>query len=60
MDITRRRQGRWLGGVCAGLAARFGLSTGAVRVGVVLLALAAGPPVVIGYLAAWAFLPAHD
>ena len=60
MDITRRRQGRWLGGVCAGLATRLGLSTGAVRVGAVLLALAAGPPVVVGYLAAWAFLPAHD
>jgi signal transduction histidine kinase/phage shock protein PspC (stress-responsive transcriptional regulator) len=60
MDITRRRQGRWLGGVCAGLATRFGLSVGAVRLGAVLLALAAGPPVVIGYLAAWAFLPSHD
>jgi signal transduction histidine kinase/phage shock protein PspC (stress-responsive transcriptional regulator) len=60
MDITRRRQGRWMGGVCAGLASRFGLSAGAVRVGAVLLALAAGPPVVIGYLAAWAVLPARD
>ncbi len=60
MDITRRRQGRWLGGVCAGLATGFGLSPSAVRVGVVLLALAAGPPVAIGYLAAWAFLPTQD
>lgn len=60
MDITRRRQGRRLAGVCAGLADRFGLSTGAVRVGVLLLALAVGPPVVIAYLAAWAILPAGD
>ena len=60
MDLTRSRQGRWLAGVCAGLATRFGLSTAAVRVGVVLLALAVGPPVVIGYLAAWAFLPVHE
>ena len=58
MDITRRREGRWLGGVCAGLAARFALSTAAVRVGIVLLALAAGPAVIVLYLAAWAFLPA--
>ncbi|MGH9039100.1 MAG: ATP-binding protein [Acidimicrobiia bacterium] len=60
MDFTRRRQGRWLAGVCAGLASRFGLSVVAVRVGMVLLALAAGPPVVIGYLAGWAFLPVDD
>ncbi len=60
ISISRRRQGRWLGGVCAGLAVRYGLSTTAVRVSMVLLALAAGPPVVIGYLAAWAFLPVND
>lgn len=60
MDIARRREGRWLGGVCAGLAARLGLSAAAVRVGVVVLALAAGPPLVVVYLAAWALLPAGD
>lgn len=60
MDLTRRRQGRRLAGVCAGLAERFGLSTGAMRVGVVLLALTVGPPVVVAYLAAWAILPAGD
>jgi signal transduction histidine kinase/phage shock protein PspC (stress-responsive transcriptional regulator) len=60
VDITRRREGRWLGGVCTGLAARFALSAAALRVGLVLLALAAGPPVLVLYLAAWAILPADD
>lgn len=60
MDLTRRRAGRWLGGVCAGLAAHLGLSAAAVRVGVVVLALAVGPPLVVVYLAAWALLPAGD
>ena len=60
MHITRSRQDRWLAGVCAGAAARFGLPVGAVRAGVALLALAAGPPLVVAYLAAWAILPAVD
>ena len=60
MDLTRRRQGRWLAGVCAGLAERFALSVNAVRAGTVVLALVAGPPVVIAYLATWAILPDRD
>ena len=60
MDIIRRREGRWLGGVCAGLADHFALSRAAVRIGVVLLAVAAGPAVIVAYLAAWAFFPAED
>jgi signal transduction histidine kinase/phage shock protein PspC (stress-responsive transcriptional regulator) len=60
VHITRSRQDRWLAGVCAGAAARFGLPVGAVRAGVALLAVAAGPPLVVAYLAAWAILPAVD
>jgi signal transduction histidine kinase/phage shock protein PspC (stress-responsive transcriptional regulator) len=60
VDLTRRRQGRWLAGVCAGLAERFALSVHAVRAGTVVLALTVGPAVVIAYLAAWAILPAAD
>jgi signal transduction histidine kinase/phage shock protein PspC (stress-responsive transcriptional regulator) len=60
VHLTRRHQGRWLAGVCAGLAERFALSVNAVRAGTVVLALAAGPPVVLAYLAAWAILPAGD
>lgn len=60
MDLPRRRRRGWLAGVCAGLAGRFGLSANAVRAATVVLALAAGPPVVVAYLAAWAILPAGD
>ena len=60
MDLTRRRQGRWLAGVCAGLAGRYALSLNALRAGTVVLAVIVGPPVVIAYLAAWAFLPDEE
>lgn len=60
MDLSRRRQGRWLAGVCAGLAGRYALSVNAVRAGTVVLAVIVGPPVVLAYLAAWAFLPDED
>jgi signal transduction histidine kinase len=60
VDITRHRRGRWMGGVSTGLAARFGLSVVAVRISLVLLALAVGPPVVVAYFVAWAMLPADD
>ena len=60
MDLTRRRQGRWLAGVCAGLAGRYALSGNALRAGTVVLAVIVGPPVVVAYLAAWAFLPDEE
>ena len=60
MDLTRRRQGRWLAGVCAGLAWRYALSRNALRAGTVVLAVIVGPPVVVAYLAAWAFLPDEE
>ena len=37
---TRVREGRWLGGVCAGLAARWGAPVARVRLGFVLAAAA--------------------
>jgi signal transduction histidine kinase/phage shock protein PspC (stress-responsive transcriptional regulator) len=49
-----------MGGVSTGLAVRFGLSVVAVRISLVLLALAVGPPVVVAYFVAWAMLPADD
>ncbi|MGH9011652.1 MAG: ATP-binding protein, partial [Acidimicrobiia bacterium] len=51
---------RWLAGVCAGLAGRYALSVKAVRAGTVVLAVIVGPPVVVAYMAAWAFLPDGD
>ena len=53
---SRARHGRWLGGVCAGLAARWDVPPARVRIGFVLGALALGLGVLV-YLAAWLILP---
>ena len=53
---TRARHGRWLGGVCAGLAARWGVPVARVRLGFVLASALVGLGVLV-YLAAWLILP---
>ena len=53
---SRARHGRWLGGVCAGLAARWDVPPARVRLAFVLGALALGLGV-LAYLAAWLILP---
>ncbi|WP_211233033.1 PspC domain-containing protein [Solirubrobacter soli] len=53
---TRARSGRWLGGVCAGLAERWGVPVGRVRLGFVLASVVLGLGVLV-YLAAWLILP---
>ena len=55
--LTRRRDGRWLAGVCNGLAAALGVRVGALRSVVVLLSIGSLPAVVLLYLLAWVFLP---
>jgi len=47
-----------LGGVCAGLARRFGLSTGLVRALFVLSIVLPGPQILL-YLGLWIFIPAE-
>jgi phage shock protein PspC (stress-responsive transcriptional regulator) len=56
---TRTRHGRWLGGVCAGLAARWDVPVGRVRLGFVFGSLALGIGV-LAYVAAWLILPGDD
>ena len=56
---SRARHGRWLGGVCAGLAARWDVPPARVRLAFVLGALALGLGV-LAYLAAWLILPAES
>jgi phage shock protein PspC (stress-responsive transcriptional regulator) len=53
---TRARHGRWLGGVCAGLAARWGVSASRVRLGFALASVVVGLGVLV-YVAAWLILP---
>jgi phage shock protein PspC (stress-responsive transcriptional regulator) len=53
---ARAREGRWLGGVCAGLARRWDIGPGGIRLAFVLGSLVFGIGV-LAYLAAWLILP---
>jgi phage shock protein PspC (stress-responsive transcriptional regulator) len=57
--IRRPKEGRWVGGVAAGLADRLRIDPVIVRVVLFVLALAGGIGVT-AYLLAWALLPDHD
>ena len=54
--LTRNREDAWIGGVCAGLADRFGVPVNVVRLLFVLSCLLPGPQVII-YLALWVIMP---
>ncbi len=54
--LTRPREGALIAGVCAGLARRYGLSAGLVRVIFLVSCLLPGPQFVI-YLALWVIMP---
>jgi phage shock protein PspC (stress-responsive transcriptional regulator) len=56
IDMRRRSDDRWIGGVCSGLADRLGVDPVIVRAGLVLLSLIAGVGVTL-YLLAWALIP---
>lgn len=57
--LARPRDNRMIAGVCAGLARRFGMSAGMMRLLFVLSVLLPGPQVVI-YLALWIIMPNED
>lgn len=59
VQIFRRREGRILGGVCAGLPKIWGLGTNGLRVLFVLAALLGGIGIVL-YCACWLVMPAGD
>ncbi|MCS0637715.1 PspC domain-containing protein [Streptomyces sp. LP05-1] len=56
--LVRPRDGRMIGGVCAGLARRFGTSAMTMRVIFLVSCLLPGPQFLL-YLALWIFLPAE-
>jgi phage shock protein PspC (stress-responsive transcriptional regulator) len=56
--LARGQQGRWLGGVCVGLAAASGRHVGWIRAAFVLAALAGGLGAAL-YLACWLIVPAQ-
>lgn len=57
--LVRARQGRWIAGVCAGIADRFGLSRKTVRVLFVVSTILPGPQFVV-YIALWVLIPSDE
>ena len=56
--LTRPQDGRWLAGVCAGVAARVGVETWVVRLLLLLLLVLPGSPFVI-YAVLWFCMPSQ-
>ncbi len=54
--LSRPRQGRMLGGVCAGIARRYGWSPTTVRLATVVIALLPGP-MILAYIVACFVIP---
>jgi phage shock protein PspC (stress-responsive transcriptional regulator) len=57
--LSRPRNDRWIAGVCSGLARRFGVSSGVMRLIFVISCLLPGPQVLL-YLALWIMLPNEE
>ncbi|MET7610871.1 PspC domain-containing protein [Streptomyces seoulensis] len=57
--LARPTNGRMIGGVCAGLARRFGMSAGTMRTIFVVSCLLPGPQFLL-YIALWILLPSED
>ena len=57
--LVRPSNGRWIGGVCAGLARRFGISPNVMRLIFVISCVLPGPQVLI-YIVLWALMPSED
>ena len=53
--LVRPRRGKWIAGVCAGLAERFGVSKALVRLGFVLFGIFGVGE--IAYIALWIVIP---
>lgn len=57
-QLVRPRDDRWIAGVCAGLARRFGMSPTVVRLLFVLSCVLPGPQFVI-YIVLWIIMPSE-
>lgn len=56
--LVRPNSGRWIGGVCAGLARRFGMSPNTMRLIFVISCILPGPQFLI-YIALWIMMPSE-
>jgi phage shock protein PspC (stress-responsive transcriptional regulator) len=57
--LTRDTRHKVIAGVCSGLARRFGLSPGGMRLAFVISCVLPGPQF-IAYLVLWVLMPADD
>jgi phage shock protein PspC (stress-responsive transcriptional regulator) len=57
--LVRPRRGRWIAGVCAGIADRSGVSRALVRALFVVSIILPGPQFLV-YIALWIFIPSED
>jgi phage shock protein PspC (stress-responsive transcriptional regulator) len=55
--LRRDTRHKMLGGVCSGIARRYGLSTGGLRLAFVVSCVLPGPQI-LAYLVLWVLLPA--
>jgi phage shock protein C len=58
-QLTRPRDDRWIAGVCAGLARRFGVSSLLVRLLFLVSCLLPGPQFVV-YIVLWIIMPDEE
>ena len=57
--LARDTHHKMIAGVCAGIARRYGISTGALRLAFVVSCILPGPQF-IAYLLLWVVMPADD
>lgn len=55
--MLRARYGKWIGGVCAGLARYWGVDPALVRIAFVALAICPVLPAIIPYIVCWIIIP---
>ncbi|MFB9568587.1 PspC domain-containing protein [Saccharopolyspora hordei] len=55
-SVERPREGRMIGGVCRGIAQRFGWNVGLVRLAFVVSCVLPGPQVLV-YVLLWVLMP---
>jgi phage shock protein PspC (stress-responsive transcriptional regulator) len=57
--LVRPKGNRWIGGVCSGLARRFGITPNTMRLIFVISCLLPGPQFLI-YIVLWILMPSED
>jgi phage shock protein C len=58
--LTRNRDDKWIGGVCAGIADYTGVDPNLVRLVVAVATVLGAGSLILGYLIAWFLMPARQ